>query len=143
MPAYQRILAAIDLTDDSRVVAERAAQIARAGGGSLHLLHVVELMPVEPVNDTMIPPIQIDDQIMDRARTQMAALAAVLGLPHDSTSVEVGNAKGGILRVARARNSDLIVLGSRERHGLSILVNHTEDTVLHGAPCDVLAVRVR
>jgi universal stress protein A len=34
------------------------------------------------------------------------------------------------------------VLGSRERHGLSILVNFTEDTVLHAAPCDVLAVRV-
>ena len=38
---------------------------------------------------------------------------------------------------------DLIVLGSRERHGLSILVNFTEDTVLHEAPCDVLAVRVK
>jgi universal stress protein A len=38
--------------------------------------------------------------------------------------------------------SDLIVLGARERHGLSIFVNLTEDTVLHAAPCDVLAVRV-
>ena len=28
-------------------------------------------------------------------------------------------------------------------YGLSILVNLTEDTVLHGAPCDVLAMRVR
>jgi universal stress protein A len=37
---------------------------------------------------------------------------------------------------------DLIVLGARERHGLSIFVNLTEDTVLHAAPCDVLAVRV-
>ena len=42
-----------------------------------------------------------------------------------------------------ADGADLIVLGCRERHGLSILVNRTEDTVLHGAPCDVLAVRVR
>ncbi len=47
--------------------------------------------------------------------------------------------------IARAREcgADLIVLGCRERHGLSILVNFTEDTVLHGAPCDVLALRVR
>ena len=37
---------------------------------------------------------------------------------------------------------DLIVIGARERHGLSILVNLTEDTVLHAAPCDVLAVRL-
>ena len=35
-----------------------------------------------------------------------------------------------------------IVIGSHERHGLSILVNLTEDTVLHAAPCDVLAVRL-
>ena len=34
-----------------------------------------------------------------------------------------------------------IVIGSRERHGVSILFNFTEDTVLHAAPCDVLAVR--
>jgi hypothetical protein len=32
------------------------------------------------------------------------------------------------------------VLGSRERHGLAILLNFTEDTILHAAPCDVLAV---
>jgi universal stress protein A len=37
---------------------------------------------------------------------------------------------------------DLIVIGSRERHGVSILFNFTEDTVLHAAPCDVLAVRL-
>ena len=50
--------------------------------------------------------------------------------------------KAEIVRVARAMNCDLIVLGARERHGLSIFVNLTEDTVLHAAPCDVLAVRV-
>jgi universal stress protein A len=35
------------------------------------------------------------------------------------------------------------VIGSRERHGLSLLVDFTEDAVLHKAPCDVLAVRVK
>jgi universal stress protein A len=143
MPGYQRILAAIDLTEDSRAVARRAANIARADGSSVHLLHVVEFVPVEPMSDTLVPVVQIDDQMMARARAQIAALAAELGLPENSTTVESGSAKSEILRYARAQNSDLIVLGCRERHGLSILVNRTEDTVLHGAPCDVLAVRVR
>jgi universal stress protein A len=56
--------------------------------------------------------------------------------------VTVGNIKSEIVRVARAGNHDLIVIGNHERHGLSILVNLTEDTVLHAAPCDVLAVRL-
>ncbi len=46
------------------------------------------------------------------------------------------------MRVAQERGADLIVIGSRERHGVSILFNFTEDTVLHAAPCDVLAVRL-
>ena len=46
------------------------------------------------------------------------------------------------MRAARTGNHDLIVIGSHERHGLSILVNLIEDAVLHAAPCDVLAVRL-
>jgi universal stress protein A len=143
MPDYRRILAAIDLTEESRVVARRALDIAGIANGSVHLLHVVEFVPVEPMSDTLVPVVQIDDQMMERARAQIAALAAELGLPENSTTVEAGNVNSEILRHARAQHSDLIVLGSRERHGLSILVHRTEDTVLHGAPCDVLAVRVR
>jgi universal stress protein A len=143
MNTYRRILAAIDLTEDSRAVAGRARELAQAGGGELRLLHVVEFTPIEPMSDSLVPVIQIDDQILQRARTQIAALARELGLPEGASHIEAGSAKAEILRYARERHSDLIVLGCRERHGLSILIHRTEDSVLHGAPCDVLAVRVR
>jgi universal stress protein A len=80
--------------------------------------------------------------LLDRAKQRLAALGTQLGVPAASCRVEAGNVKAEIVRIARELNADLIVLGSRERHGLSILVNFTEDTVLHAAPCDVLAVRV-
>ncbi|MGA8709562.1 MAG: universal stress protein [Steroidobacteraceae bacterium] len=143
MSAYRRILAAIDLTQDSRAVAARACELARVSGGEVRLLHVVEFVPIEPMSDSLMPVMQIDDQLIERARKQIAALAQELGLPADAASVEAGSAKGEILRQAREQACDLIVLGCRERHGLSILLHRTEDTVLHGAPCDVLAVRVR
>ncbi len=85
---------------------------------------------------------QIEDELLQRARQRLATLAGELGLADSAARVESGNVKSEIVRVARERGVDLIVLGSRERHGLSILVNFTEDTVLHAAPCDVLAVRV-
>jgi universal stress protein A len=143
MNAYRRILAAIDLTQDSRAVAGRACEIARAGNGAVQLLHVLEIVPIEPIGDSLIPVRQIDEQMLLRTRAQMQALTRELGLPPDAGTVEAGSAKTEILRLAREQNSDLIVLGCRERHGLSILLNRTEDSVLHGAPCDVLAVRVR
>ena len=90
-----------------------------------------------------MPVAQIDDHAIDRAREQLRALADTAGLPAECTLVVGGSVKAELLRQARDWKADLIVLGSRERHGLSILVNLTEDTVLHGACCDVLAVRVR
>ncbi|MGD9599751.1 MAG: universal stress protein [Steroidobacteraceae bacterium] len=142
MSIYRRILVPVDLTDDSTQVGERAKAIAAAFGAKIELLHVVEFVPVEPMGETLMPSVAIEDELVKRAKTRLAALAGALGLADAPAHVETGNVKAEIIRVAREREADLIVLGSRERHGLSILVNFTEDTVLHGAPCDVLAVRV-
>jgi universal stress protein A len=142
MPDYRRILVVVDLTEDSLPIGRRAQALATAFGAEIDLLHVVEYVPVEPMGETLMPSVQIEDELLERAKVRLASLGAELGLPAAACRVESGNVKAEILRAARARNSDLIVLGSRERHGLSILVNFTEDTVLHAASCDVLAVRV-
>ena len=142
MSVYRRILLVVDLTEDSLIIGRRAQALAGVLGAEIELLHVVEFVPVEPMGETLMPSVQIEDELLERARQRLATLAGELGMAGSSTRVESGNVKSEIVRVARERNSDLIVLGSRERHGLSILVNFTEDTVLHAAPCDVLAVRV-
>ena len=141
MPVYCRILVVVDLTEDSLVIGRRAQALATTFGAEIELLHVVEFVPVEPMGETLMPSVQIEDELVERARKRLATLATELGLASSAARVEAGNVKSEIVRIAREHNVDLIVLGSRERHGLSILVNLTEDTVLHAAPCDVLAVR--
>lgn len=37
----------------------------------------------------------------------------------------------------------MIVVGSHGRHGLALLLGSTANDVLHGAPCDVLAVSLK
>jgi universal stress protein A len=142
MTEYRRVLLVVDLSDDSLLIGRRAQTVATALGAAIDLLHVVEYVPVEPMGETLMPAVQIEDELLDRAKQRLAALGTQLGVPAASCRVEAGNVKAEIVRIARELNADLIVLGSRERHGLSILVNFTEDTVLHAAPCDVLAVRV-
>jgi len=141
MTVYHRILLVVDLTDDSLAIGRKARALAAAMDAEVELLHVVEFVPVEPMGETLMPSVQIEEELLERARQRLAALAAELGLPGAACRVESGNVKSEIVRAARERHADLIVLGSRERHGLSILVNLTEDTVLHTAPCDVLAMR--
>ena len=142
MADYRNILLAVDLSDDSEIVGARAKSIAERYGGEITLLHVVEYVPVEPMGEALMPTIQIETELVDRARTRLQELAAKLGLEHRPQLVETGGIKAEIIRAAQRLNSDLIVLGSRERHGLAILLNFTEDAVLHAAPCDVLAVRL-
>ena len=141
MSIYNRILVIVDLSTDSMQVAAKARKLADANpGAKLTLLHVVEFMPVEPLSDSLLPAVQIEVDLLQAARTRMAALAAGVGSP--PWEVCSGNAKSEVVRFAKHGGFDLIVVGSHERHGLSILVNLTEDTVLHAAPCDVLAVRL-
>jgi universal stress protein A len=143
MDAYRRILLVVDLTDDSRAVGARARSVAAACGADVSLLHVVEYVPVEPMGETLLPAVEIEQELVKRAGQRLQALARELGLPDAPCRVEAGNTKAEIVRVAGETGADLVVIGSHERHGPSIFVNLTEDTVLHAAPCDVLAVRLR
>lgn len=139
---YKRILVAIDLTDDSQLVIQRARQVAAKFDAELRLLHVVEYVPVEPMGEALMPAMEIERDLVANAQRNLEALARRSEIDHVSRSVEAGNIKSEIIRIAGEHQCDLVVLGSRERHGLAILVNTTEDTVLHSAPCDVLAVRL-
>jgi universal stress protein A len=143
MRDYRKILVCLDLMDDSEKIAEQARKLAGAFGAELTLLHVVEYVPVEPMGEALLPAVQIEGELVERARVRIAELATRLGLDHCERLVNTGNIKTEVVRVAQARDIDLIVIGSRERHGVSILFNFTEDTVLHAAPCDVLAVRLQ
>jgi universal stress protein A len=143
MAAYKKILVLLDLSEDSEQVAVAARDLAAYSQASVLALHVVEFVPVEPMGESLMPTAQIEDELLKLSRDKLDALIARLSIPRASGRVQAGNTKAEILRVADEEKVDLIVLGSRERHGLAILVNFTEDTVLHAAHCDVLAVRLK
>ena len=143
MSPYRKILLVVDLGEKSEQVGERARQIAECSGAELAVLHVVEYVPVEPMGETLLPAVQIEVELVQRATARLGEFASRLGIPPERCQVAAGNVKAEIVRAAQEQKADLIVLGCRERRGPSILVNLTEDTVLHAAPCDVLGVRLR
>lgn len=142
MADYKKILVLLDLTESSEQILAAARDMAAYSSAALLVLHVVEFVPAEPMGETLMPTVQIEEDLEERAKLKLSELSTRLKLSRASTRVEAGNKKTEILRVAKEEAVDLIVLGSRVRHGLGILVNFTEDTVLHAAHCDVLAVRL-
>lgn len=139
---YKQILVAIDLSENSERVIQRASVVAEKFGAQMRLLHVVEYVPIEPMGEALMPAMEIERDLVANATRNLDKLAARMGLADAPRSVEAGSIKSEIVRIAAESSADLVVLGSRERHGLAILLNSTEDTVLHSAGCDVLAVRL-
>ena len=144
MTVYQRILLAVDLTEESEYLGGKARELAGALGAQLELLHVVEpVPPVVTAGPEAVPiAMQTTDELIDTARAALQKLAQELRVAEDRSSIEVGTTRTEIIRVARARKMDLIVVGAHERHALAFLFKRTEDAVLHRAPCDVLAIRM-
>ena len=144
MSTYRKILLVVDLGEQTEQIGARARDLAALMGAELSLLHVVEYVPVEPMGETLLPAMQIEEELVTARELRGSPNSpTALGIGAARRDVAAGNIKAEIVRAAQEQQADLIVLGSRERRGPSILVNFTEDTVLHAAPCDVLAVRLR
>lgn len=143
MNDYHHILVALDLTDDGPRVLARAADLAGRYDSRLTLLHVVEPLPVEAAGEAILPPtLGIESELYDNATRRLQDFADAAGLAAAQREVVIGYTKREILHLAEDRGADLIVVGSHGRHGLALLLGSTANAVLHGAPCDVLAVRV-
>jgi universal stress protein A len=142
-PRYKKILVLVDLSTASEQVALAGRDLAASFGASAVVLHVVEYVPVEPMGEALLPTVQIEGDLLERSRGKLDELLTRLGWDGATVRVEAGNTKTEILRVAGEESADLIVLGGRERHGPGILFNLTEDTILHAARCDVLAIRLK
>jgi universal stress protein A len=141
---YQHILIAVDLTDECHPVAERALAIAANGAARASLVHVVEPMAMAFGGDVPMDLSMLQQQQFDQARERLESFAA--RYPHlgeEQRHLAYGQPRQEIHRLAEEQGCDLIVVGSHGRHGLALLLGSTANDVLHGAPCDVLAVRLK
>lgn len=144
MGAYRHILVAIDFGADHAQVLQRAVKLAKSEQAQLSLVHVVEYLHVDLANELVLPQdVQLETQIVATAKRKLSEMATDIDLPTPiGRWVEMGSTKQEILRVAEEQAADLILIGSHGRHGLGRLLGSTANAILHGAHCDVLAVRI-
>lgn len=142
MERYQHILAAVDLDAHGERVLRHALGLSRLLQARLSVLHVVDFIPMDSGDALMIATPDLNLQLLDQARQQLAALCERCEVPAASGDVQQGSPGHEIKRVAQERQMDLIVIGHHPRRGLAALFSHTDGHVVQRAPCDVLAVRL-
>lgn len=139
---YTHILVAVDLTEESRHVSKRACALRAACGAELSCAHVIEPLSLAYGGDIPMDLSTIQEQIQETARAHLEEFAKTLSIPPENQHLVFGRPETEIHTLANQIEADLIVVGSHGRHGLALLLGSTANGVLHGAPCDVLAVRV-
>jgi universal stress protein A len=142
MSQYQKILVAIDLGEDSTAVVQRGHAIADPNGAELHLIHVIEPLSFAYGGDIPMDFSSIQAEIQQQATQQMRRFAEGSKVDEQHQHIVMGKPEVEIHALAEQLGTDLIVVGSHGRHGFALLMGSTANGVLHGAKCDVLAVRV-
>lgn len=142
MNNYTKVLMAVDLSAEADQVAVKAAEIARGSQAELHVIHVIEPLSFAYGGDIPIDFSTIQGEIQRQAEAQLRAFSERHGVPTLNQHLVMGRPENEIHALAEEMGANLIVLGSHGRRGLALLLGSTANGVLHGAKCDVLAVRV-
>lgn len=156
---FQRILVALDNTEDSQHTFDKAVDLAKVHQAQLLLVHVVSPIdegyptPVYPVADSLYP---MQHEAMLQGAMQQFSVIEKLGLEMLRSRQSAATAAGVasefcqpigdpgslICQTAHSWHADLIVMGRRGRSGLSEwILGSVSNHVMHHAPCSVLIVQ--
>ncbi|MGB5324389.1 MAG: universal stress protein [Pseudomonadales bacterium] len=140
MSNYRNVLVALDVCDDNHAIIERALSLS-GDAAKLRLLHIVE--PIYyPENYMGGLSVDFQEKSIEFAEQELHAAAAKYSIPEARCEVKIGKPSSGVHNFAREHDCDLVVVGSHGKHGLQLLLGSTATAILHGANCDVLAVRI-
>lgn len=145
---YQRILVPVDGSATAQKGLTEAIALARLGGGCIHLIHVVDLLPItvggngwDGYSTDVLSALREGGQAILECATQRVREAGV-----EATSVLREVIAGRICDVVLAEvdgwRADLIVIGTHGRRGVRrLLLGSDAEQILRSAPVPVLLVR--
>jgi nucleotide-binding universal stress UspA family protein len=141
------ILLPTDFSECGNYALSYATSLARTFGASIIAVHVIETIVPTVGYSGMTEPLPIADiteQLEDSAERELPRLAECeecAGLEIEELIVH-GEAASEIVRVAKEREVDLVVISSHGRTGLGrMLFGSTAEAVVRHASCPVLVVK--
>jgi universal stress protein A len=142
MSIYKHLLVGLDLSPESQQVVDRVKLLFSDSDIKISVCHILEPLAFTYGGDIPVDLSDVQIQLEQQAKERLDALAEQLNVAEDSRHVLLGQPAKEMHRIASEDAVDLIVVGSHGRHGLALIFGSTSNSVLHGASCDVLAVRI-
>lgn len=144
--SFATILCPVDFSDASREAMRTACRLARESGGTVALLHVVQLPASVFASELPMavpPPADLEAEAARELEPWRREAEALSGRGVECR-VQTGVPWDAIVAALRAGRHDLAVLGTHGRTGLKhALIGSVAEKVVRHAPCPVLVVRPR
>jgi nucleotide-binding universal stress UspA family protein len=146
MKQFEKILVAVDFSDNSSYAFDYALSLAKQFNSELLLLHVIN----EPVDlrGFYVPHIsfeQLEKEIAAGAAIMMEQFCQekMQDYSNYKTAIVTGTPFDEIIRKANEFEASLVVIGTHGRTGLDhIIFGSTAERVVRGAACPVLTIRL-
>ena len=147
MTPIRQILVPVDFSEPSRDALDRAAELGKAFGAKLDVLHVWEAPVFLPAGT--LAASSADHSLVDAVRRhaedsldRFVEDAAKRGIEIRTPRALPGAPAQTIVETAETGGYDLVVIGTHGRTGLArALIGSVAERVVRHAPCPVLAVR--
>lgn len=138
---YRHLLVAVDLTKENDIVVEKAVELAKLFDAKISLVHIIE--PLPGYGYAYIGVADFESELLSEAKQSIVKLATRFAIDPANCYVEVGPTKSELMGIVLKQHVDCIVTGSHGRHGVAQLLGSTAHAIVHGAPCDVITVRIK
>lgn len=138
---YTTILHATDLKENHYELCQKATEIAKRFGATLHLLHVIE-QPASLQIAQGLGFAELWKPIRDDAYTVLQVLGESLNIPSTHQHVEVGSIKTHVFDKIRDLGCDLLIVGTHDPDDhVPAFLGSTAHAMVNHARCDVLTLR--
>jgi nucleotide-binding universal stress UspA family protein len=142
-----KILLATDASEESRVAATIAADLAQRTGSELHAVHVGKVLTHGAYVGVEVGPLpgvhqeELDRQAQELLEAEVERMKST-GVDVGVTHLRKGRADEEVIVLAEELGADLVVMGSRGLGGMRrALMGSVSDSVVRHAHCPVLVVR--
>jgi len=142
---YNKILVAVDLTEEAEEVLTAAQNVARDNNATLSACSIIRPLArtyggLDMAN--VVSGMPFEEEMRTQASAKLIKLADEFGIKSTDAHVRMGSPAAEIRALAEELEAELIVIGTHGRHGLGLLLGSTANAVLHGVGCDVLVVKI-
>ena len=145
--SFQAIVVGTDGSDTAKKAVEQAAELAKQGGGELHIVMSASTVPEQRLRSERAgAPDDVAHTVNPNEDTEAELKDAAA--PYESQEIKVhthaksGDPADAIIDVAESNRADLIVVGNKGMTGAKrFLLGSVPNKVSHHAPCSVLIIR--